>query len=96
MAPDGWDTVVVILKAQWREVGNRGKQPIKIVLVNPLREERDDLEEMTGIGTESLKHRRRKRQLDRGCEAPPVVCLEHVCSVLIPSLLTGPDRSPWM
>ena len=88
------DTVVVVLKARWREVGNRGKQPIKIVLVNPLREERDDLEEMTGA--ESLKHRRRKRQLDRGCEAPPMVCLEHVCSMLISLLLTGPDRSPWM
>ena len=65
-------------------VGDCREQPIQIVLINPLWEECDDLEEITGIGSESLKHRRRERQLDRGCEAPPVVCLEHVCPMLLP------------
>ena len=50
-------------------VGDAGEQPLEIVLVDALREEGDDSEEVAGVGAEFLKRRRGKRQLDRGGEA---------------------------
>ena len=37
--------------------GDGRKQPVKVVLIDPLREESDDAEEVTGIGTEFAKRR---------------------------------------
>ena len=42
--------------ADVRSVGDAGEQPLDLILVNTLREEGNNLEELPGIGTEFLEH----------------------------------------
>ena len=73
--------------------GNRRKQPVDVVLVDTLREERNDSEKVAGVGTKFLKHQRREGQLDGSCKALVVICLEHICPTLV-TLTDQPIRVP--
>ena len=67
-----------------RSVGDGWKQPVKVVLVNTLGEEGDDLEERSGIGAKFLEHGGGERKFDRCCEALVMLCLQHTCSQSFP------------
>ena len=59
-------------------VGDGGKQPVEVVLVDALREEGDNSEEVTGVGAEVAERRRSEREFDGGCQALVVVCLQYL------------------
>ena len=65
-------------------VGDGGEQPIDVVLIDALREESDDTEEVTGAGTKFAECRRSKRKFDRCCQALVVVRLKDLHTVCIP------------
>jgi hypothetical protein len=50
-------------------VGDRGKQPFEVVLVDTLREECDHFQERSGVGAKLSEQGGGERELDRGGEA---------------------------
>jgi len=65
-------------------VGDGGKQPIEVVLINTLREESNDSKEIMCIRAKVLEHWRGEWQIDGGCQALVVPCLEYSYLVLVP------------
>ena len=61
-----------------------GEQPIKLVLVNALREECNNFKKGVGTWAEFLEHGGGEGKLDRSRKALVVVCLKHVCSPVLP------------
>ena len=70
-------------------VGDRGKQPVEVVLVDTLREEGNDTEDTASIETKILEHGGAERELDRCREAFVVFGLEETSLALLPL----PDQS---
>ena len=70
-------------------VRDGGEQPLEDFLIDALREEGDDSEKPSGVGSEFLEHRRGERKLDSGSEAPVVLDPKHI----YPSSLPLPGES---
>ena len=62
-----------------------GKQPLEVILVNALREERNNSEERSSIGSEFFEHGV-KRELDCGSGAPAMLGLQYTRPPLLPFL----------
>jgi hypothetical protein len=67
-----------------RRVGDVGKQPVEVVLVNTLWEEGDNSKELSGVGAKILEHRRGEREFDRGGQARLVLRLQYVRPASLP------------
>jgi hypothetical protein len=65
-------------------VGDDGKQPIDVVLVDTLREEGNDFQKRSRIRAKFLKHGGGKRNLDCGGEALLVPRLKYARSLFLP------------
>ena len=70
-------------------VRDGGEQPFEVFLIDALREEGDDTEKPSGVGSKFLEHGRSKRKLDGGSEAPVVLDPKHI----YPSSLPLPGES---
>ena len=67
-------------------VRDGGKQPLEVILVNALREECNNSEEHSSIGSEFFEHGGVKRELDCGSEAPVMLGLQYTRPPLLPFL----------
>jgi hypothetical protein len=59
-------------------VGDRGKEPFEVVLVDTLREERDHLQKRSGVGAKFSEQGGGEREFDCGGEALVVPGLQHI------------------
>ena len=67
-------------------VGSGRKQPVEVLLADPLREEGNDSEKLPGVRAELLEHWGGERQLDRDRQALVVLRLEYVRLAPLPLL----------
>ena len=67
-----------------RSVGDGGKQPVEVVLINTLREEGDNFEERPCVGAKLLEHQGGERKFDSSGEALVMLGLQHACSSSLP------------
>ena len=67
-------------------VGDRGKEPIEVVLVHALREESDHSQKVAGVGPELVESGGSKRQFDRCRQALVVICLQYLRPMCVPFL----------
>ena len=65
-------------------IGDGRKQPVKVVLVNALREEGNDSEKCSGVRTKVLEHGGGEGKFDRSCETFVALCLQHPRSLSFP------------
>jgi len=65
-------------------VGDGREQPVKVVLVDTLREKRNNSEKSSGVRAKFLECRGGERNFDRGGETPGVPCVKHPCSASLP------------
>src|ERR1700753_2013876 len=65
-------------------VGDRGKQPVEVLLVDTLREKRDDSQKFPGIGAEFLECRGGKGEFYGRCEALIAVRPKYLRPVCVP------------
>ena len=65
-------------------VGDIGEQSVYVVLINTLREESDNSEEIVSIGSEFLEHRGGQRKFDNCGQALVAVRPEYMCTVCVP------------
>ena len=73
-------------------VGDGWKQPVGILLIDALREERDDSEKLPGIRAEFSKHWGGEGKFGRGREASRVRCVKNSRSVFLPLLSDSSDH----
>ena len=67
-------------------VGDGGEKPVKVFLVDSLREESDYFEEVTRLRAEAVERWGSKREFHDCCKALVVICLEHLRMLDIPLL----------
>lgn len=72
-----------------RDGGDGRKQPVEVILLDSLREEGDNSEELSCVTTKPLEHGGRERELNRISKALVVLCLKHARLASLPLL----DRS---
>ena len=67
-------------------VGDGGKKPVDVILVDALGEKCDDSEEVTRVGAEAAKYGGSKRELDGRGKALIVICPEILGPLDVPLL----------